>query len=81
MSRNQTFRGRSHGPSECEAAATTGARTGAEGLKSKTVLRILWRSFFEYLTTKELAEPEAANKATKSVAAGVRACVTAGAGV
>ena len=58
-----------------------GAQTTAGGLKSKTVLRIRWRSSSKYLTTEELAEPEPASKATTGAAAGVGACVIAGAGV
>ena len=56
----------------------TGARTGAGGLESKTVLKIRWKSFSEYLTTEESAEPEAASGATTSVAAGVETHLGAG---
>ena len=58
-----------------------GAETGARGLKSKTVLRIYWRSSSKYLTTEELAEPEVASGATTGIPARVRACVAAEAGV
>ena len=81
MSGNQAFRGRSHGPSEYRAAATTGAGTGAESLESKTVLRMRWKSSSEYLTTEESAEPETVSGAMTGAAAGVRACVRVGAGV
>ena len=61
--------------------ATTGAKTGATGPKSKTILRILWRSLFECLTKEELAESEVASKVTIGALAGVRANIAAGAGV
>ena len=60
---------------------TTRAGTGAGGLKSKTVLRIRWRSSSKYQITEESAEPETASGATISVAAGVRSRIAAGAGV
>ena len=57
------------------------ARTDARGLKSRTVLRIRWRSSSKYLTTKELAELEAASGATTGATAGVGVHEAAGAGV
>ena len=81
MSGNQAFKDHSYGPSEYGVAVTTGAKTGAGGLKFKTILRIYWRSSFEYLTTKELAEPEAASRVMTSAAAGVGACVAVRAGM
>ena len=58
-----------------------GAKTGAGGLKSKTVLKIRWRSSSEYLITEELAEPEAISEVTTGATAGEGACIAAGAGV
>ena len=58
-----------------------GAGTGTRGLKSKMVLRIRWRSSFKYLTTEELAKPEATSRATTSARAQRRARVTAGIGL
>ena len=81
MSGNQVFRGRSRGPSECGAAATMGAGTGAGGLKSKMVLRICWRSSSDYLTMEEFAEPEAVNGVMTGTASRAGASVAAGAGV
>ena len=81
MSINQAFRDCSYGPLYCRAAATTGAGTGAEGLKSKTVLKIYWRLSSKYFTTEELMEPEATKGARTSAITGLGARVAAGARV
>ena len=51
-------------------AVTTRAGTAAGGLESKTVLKICWKLSSEYIT-EELAEPEAASRATIDETAGV----------
>ena len=45
------------------------------------VLTIRWRSFFEYLTTEELAKPEATSKTTTGARTQVEAHITARVGV
>ena len=60
---------------------TTGAKTGAKGLKSKTVLKIHWKSSSEYLTMEESAEPEATSEVKIGATAGVKVYVAEEAGV
>ena len=79
-SRNLAFRGFLRGPSG--KTSGWGAGVGARGLASRTVLKIRWRSAFEYLTVA-LASTGArvSGKAGKGAGARVGVRDTAGTGV